>query len=47
LIGFCPDGPNCKFTHPSFELPAAEPAPRLNFRPNYAVTCHNCHERGN
>jgi cleavage and polyadenylation specificity factor subunit 4 len=46
LLGFCPEGPFCKFSHPSFELPPADPPPRPNFRPNYAVTCHNCHERG-
>ncbi|KAL3117857.1 hypothetical protein niasHT_006289 [Heterodera trifolii] len=46
LLGFCTDGPVCKFSHPSFNLPMPEPAPKLNFRPNYAVTCHNCHERG-
>lgn len=46
LLGFCPEGPTCKFSHPSFDMPQIEPAPRTNFRPNYGVTCHNCHERG-
>ncbi|CAK5066194.1 unnamed protein product [Meloidogyne enterolobii] len=46
LLGFCLDGPLCKFSHASFDLPLVEAQPKLNFRPNYGVTCHNCHERG-
>lgn len=46
LLGFCPEGPLCKFSHSSFDLPLIEPQPKLNYRPNYGVTCHNCHERG-
>lgn len=48
LLGFCPDGSTCKFTHPSFNLPIAEPRPQqqVRFTNLTAVTCHNCHERG-
>ncbi|VDL87634.1 unnamed protein product [Nippostrongylus brasiliensis] len=37
----------CKFTHPSFALPAPENCASNNKRVfNHQIICHNCHERG-
>lgn len=51
LCGFCVDGPICKYTHPSFDIPSAEQmqAARRPFGSTMNVqqiTCHNCHEKG-
>ncbi|KAK6028006.1 zinc knuckle [Ostertagia ostertagi] len=47
VAGFCPDGKECKFTHPSFALPAPENCASNNKRLfNHQIICHNCHERG-
>ncbi|KIH48201.1 hypothetical protein ANCDUO_21733, partial [Ancylostoma duodenale] len=47
IAGFCPDGKECKFTHPSFALPAPENPVANNKRLfNHQIICHNCHERG-
>lgn len=37
LIGFCPSGPKCKYTHPSWELPTVEIK---------GAKCHICGELG-
>lgn len=40
-------GKECKFTHPSFALPAPENPVANNKRLfNHQIICHNCHERG-
>ncbi|XP_039271374.2 cleavage and polyadenylation specificity factor subunit 4-like [Styela clava] len=37
LIGFCPDGKKCKYTHPTWDLPTVEPK---------GAKCHICGEFG-
>lgn len=48
MLGFCPEGPTCKFTHPSFDLP--DPKTYIStfqkFSSQTGILCHNCHERG-
>lgn len=48
MNGFCPDGPECKYTHPRFDLPPLEPMTTLgNRKPNFGlVVCHHCGELG-
>lgn len=43
LAGFCPDGSDCKFMHPRFELPPASDPKELPKRP---PVCHNCGDLG-
>lgn len=48
MLGFCPEGPTCKFSHPSFDLP--DPKTYIStfqkFSTQTGILCHNCHERG-
>lgn len=48
LNGFCADGPDCKYTHPRFDLPALEQLSTLgNRKPGFSlVVCHHCGELG-
>lgn len=46
LCGFCLDGKQCKFTHPSFSIPTYDPKLATTPRVNASIICHNCHERG-
>lgn len=40
-------GSICKFTHPSFSLPAYDARYQTNTKFNtQGLLCHNCHERG-
>ncbi|KAL1431243.1 hypothetical protein MTO96_014619 [Rhipicephalus appendiculatus] len=41
LCGFCPDGPECKFMHPMFDLPVPDPAQQ-----GRNIVCHYCGETG-
>lgn len=43
LAGFCPDGSNCKFMHPRFELPAP---PEQTKDAKRLPVCHYCSEVG-
>lgn len=48
LAGFCPDGRDCKYAHPSFNIPPVDTTQMLRARGQYniGIVCHNCHERG-
>lgn len=48
LAGFCPDGRDCKYAHPSFNIPPVDTTQILRARGQYniGIVCHNCHERG-
>lgn len=46
IAGFCSDGPQCKFMHPQFDLPAT---PDVNTKDNKKppiIICHHCGEIG-
>lgn len=43
MSGFCPDGSDCKFMHPRFELPPASDPKEMPKRP---PVCHNCGDLG-
>lgn len=43
MIGFCPDGPLCKYGHPKYELPKGSEGDMSNPRRNrMPVVCHKC-----
>eukprot|EP00494_Astrolonche_serrata_P016628 UN16798 len=37
VLGFCPDGPKCKFGHPKYELPmnTTDPVTKMSVSANY------------
>ena len=39
MIGFCPEGPDCEYEHPKFELPVAESGQSI-------IQCHFCGKYG-
>lgn len=41
MIGFCPEGPECEYEHPRFELPVADGGGVPNI-----IQCHYCHKFG-
>ncbi len=50
LAGFCPDGPQCKFGHPKYELPRDDTgttgATAYVKRPRTPMVCHKCGAAG-
>lgn len=48
LAGFCPEGKECKYAHPSFNSPPIDATQLLRAKGvfNIGIVCHNCHERG-
>ncbi|EFO12360.1 hypothetical protein LOAG_16173, partial [Loa loa] len=42
------DGRDCKYAHPSFNIPPVDTTQILRARGQYniGIVCHNCHERG-
>lgn len=45
-VAYCREGKTCKFTHPTFNIPAFDPKLAGAPRTNPGILCHNCHERG-
>ena len=39
MIGFCPEGPDCEYQHPKFELPVMDGGQSI-------IQCHYCHKYG-
>lgn len=46
IAGFCPDGPQCKYMHPQFDLPAAPDANAKDNKKPQVIICHHCGEIG-